>query len=257
MQDVVMAEVMKLLDAGIIYTVGNSKWILQNDVQFIHTKVHSRVNQQDFHLTMIYAFNEGSDRVDLWHKLELINLQCTRPWALDGDFNTVLSPDERVGGNTKQADMDDFIRCMGICGMTDIPSTGALYTWNNKQDPTTRIYSRLDRFLVNQDWLDNFPDMVAHFYPEGLFDHGPCMISNVKIGNVKNASFKYFNMWGQAPGFIDRVKEAWGMQYDGYKMFSVVKRLKGLKPVLKNLNSECYSDIENKIIIAERKLDQL
>ncbi|XP_074288635.1 uncharacterized protein LOC141613789 [Silene latifolia] len=207
--------------------------------------------------SMIYAFNEGSDIVNLWRKLELINLNCPGPWALVGDFNTVLCPDERVGGTTKQADMDDFIGCMGIFSMTDIPSTGALYTWNNKQDPTTRIYSRLDRFLVNQAWLDIFPDMVAHFYPEGLFDHCHYIISNVKIGNFKNASFKYFNMWGQAPGFIDRVKGEWCKQYDGYKMFSVVKRLKGLKHGLKNLNSECYSDIENKTTIATKNLAQL
>ncbi|XP_074314243.1 uncharacterized protein LOC141649452 [Silene latifolia] len=135
--------------------------IFQYDAQFIHTK----------------------------HKLEVINLNRTGTWALVGDFNTVLSPDERVGGNTKQDDMDDFIRCMASCGMTDIPSTGALFTWNNKQDLTTRIYSRLDRFLVNQAWLDIFPDMVAHFYPEGLFDHYPCIISNIKIGSYTGASY--------------------------------------------------------------------
>ncbi|XP_074305749.1 uncharacterized protein LOC141640971 [Silene latifolia] len=229
--------------------------ILQYDAQFIHTKVHSRVSQHDFYLTMIYAFNEGCDRLDLWQKLEVINLNCTGPWALVGDFNTVLSPDERLGGNTKQEDMDDFINCMGTCGMTDIASTGALFTWNNKQDYSTRIYSRLDRFLVNQAWLDIYPDMVAHFYPEGLFDHCPCIVSNIKSGATKNASFKYFNMWGQAPGFKDKVGEVWGKHYEGYKMFSLVKRLKSLKAVLKSLNLECYSDIENKTLLAEKRLE--
>ncbi|XP_074302903.1 uncharacterized protein LOC141637237 [Silene latifolia] len=132
--------------------------ILQYDAQFIHTKVHSRVNQQDFYLTMIYAFNDVCDRLDLWHKLEVINLNC-------------------------------------------------------------------------------------------LFDHCPCIITNIKIGAVKKASFKYLNMWGQAPGFKDKVGEVWGKHYDGHKMFSVVKRLKSLKPVLKKLNMECYSDIENKTIL--------
>ncbi|XP_074305851.1 uncharacterized protein LOC141641073 [Silene latifolia] len=129
--------------------------------------------------------------------------------------------------------MDDFIRSMGLCGMTDITSTGALYTWNNKQDPSTRIYIRLDRFLVNQAWLDTYRDMVAHFYPEGLFDHYTCIFSNIKIGNSKKASFKYFNMWGHAPNFLDRVKGEWSKKYDGYMMFSITKRLKALQPVHK------------------------
>ncbi|XP_074267042.1 uncharacterized protein LOC141590344 [Silene latifolia] len=231
--------------------------ILQYDVQFIHTKVQSRITQKSFYLTMIYAFNEGNDRVHLWTKLEEFAQQCHGPWALAGDFNTVLCPDERLGGNTKEADMDDFIRCMEICGMTDIAATGALYTWNNKQEANTRIYSRLDRFLINQEWMNWFPDMVAHFYPEGIFDHCPCVVSNCKTGSPQHASFKYFNMWGQAPNFLDRVKEEWTRSYESHKMFAIVKKLKALKPVLKGLNSECYSDIENRTVKAVQGLDKI
>ncbi|XP_074277922.1 uncharacterized protein LOC141601529 [Silene latifolia] len=48
----------------------------------------------------------------------------------------------------------------------DIAATGAFYTWNNKQPPETRVYSRLDRWLVNQDWMDMFSDYIANFLPE-------------------------------------------------------------------------------------------
>ncbi|XP_074300750.1 uncharacterized protein LOC141632064 [Silene latifolia] len=76
--------------------------ILQYDAQFIHTKVPSRITQKIFYLTMIYAFNEGNDRVHLWTKLEEFAQQCNGPWALAGDFNTVLCPDERLGGILKK-----------------------------------------------------------------------------------------------------------------------------------------------------------
>ncbi|XP_074271474.1 uncharacterized protein LOC141595408 [Silene latifolia] len=138
--------------------------------------------------------------------------------------------------------------------MTDIPATGAFYTWNNKQDPQSRIYSRLDRFLVNQKWQTTFPDMMAHFHPAGLFDHSLCTVSDAKLVMTRRASFKYFNMWGKAPDFLTRVQEEWDKNYPGHKMFNVVKKLKALKPMLKDLNKECYADIENATKIAESEL---
>ncbi|XP_074277787.1 uncharacterized protein LOC141601407 [Silene latifolia] len=119
----------------------------------------------------------------------------------------MLTPDKRLGGNTKQVDMDDFIDCLANCGMTDIATTGAFYTWCNKQVPQTRVYSRLDRFLVNQDWFAQYPDMVAHFHPAGLFDHCPYTVSDTKLMMTRKASFKNFNMWGKAPSFLPTVQE--------------------------------------------------
>ncbi|XP_074277604.1 uncharacterized protein LOC141601241 [Silene latifolia] len=97
--------------------------VLQYDAQFIHAKVIARCTQQQFFLTMIYAFNEGSERVDLWNKLKNIAQQYTGPWSMAGDFNTVTSLDERLGGNTRQEDMDDFNQCIATCGVTDIHAT--------------------------------------------------------------------------------------------------------------------------------------
>ncbi|XP_074318485.1 uncharacterized protein LOC141655295 [Silene latifolia] len=156
----------------------------------------------------------------------------------------VISPDERLGAVTKQEDMEAFVDCLAECGMTDIHATGAYFTWTNKQDPEHRKYSRIDRFLINHDWLEEFPDMNAHFHPEGLMDHTPCIVRNIKLDGRRNASFKYFNMWGSAPDFHKIVQQIWGQQVVGSKMFGVVKKLKALKGELRNLNNSCFSDVE-------------
>ncbi|XP_074298901.1 uncharacterized protein LOC141629876 [Silene latifolia] len=218
--------------------------ILQYDSQFIHARVQIKATQNVFLLTMVYAFNEGVDRVELWHKLSLIAAGCDEPWAIAGDFNTVISPDERLGGYTKKEDMDDFINCLNTCGMVDIPASGAFYTWTNKQDAAHRKFSRLDRFLINTEWVSMFPEMHAHFHPEGIMDHNPCVVSNIKLEGKKYASFKYFNMWSDAPGFHDKVHEIWNQHVEGSAMFRVCKKLRALKPVLKSLNRECCSDVE-------------
>ncbi|XP_074318712.1 uncharacterized protein LOC141655535 [Silene latifolia] len=172
----------------------------------------------------MYAYNDGIGRRDLWQKLGVIAGQCSGPWALAGDFNTVINPAKRLGANTKHVDMDEFLDCISICGVADIGATSAYFTWTNKQDPSTRVFSRLDRFMVNQEWMNQFPNMMAHFHPEGLFDHCPC---------------------------------TWQKHYPGHKMFNVIKKLKALKPALKRLNKECYADVVNSTAIAEAKLHAL
>ncbi|XP_074289023.1 uncharacterized protein LOC141614167 [Silene latifolia] len=184
---------------------------------------------------MTYAFNGNSEKTPLWDNLNRLASQIAGPWAVAGDFNCVLSPTERVGGNT--------------------PS-GAIYTWNNKQKPDERIYSRIDRFMVNKAWCDNFTDLYAHFMPEGLYDHTPCVVKSSNQGQSKR-SFKYFNMWGGSKKFLPLVRGHWDAGVTGTPMFRLVKNLKRMKPVLKKLNLEGFSDIEGATNILQKLVEEM
>ncbi|XP_074304929.1 uncharacterized protein LOC141639780 [Silene latifolia] len=89
------------------------------------------------------------------------------PWIIVGDFNTVLAPSERLGGQSTRDEMQDFQQFIDTCGVMDMPASGSYYTWNNKQDPDSRVYSRLDRAFVNKEWLDTYKDTYALFHAEG------------------------------------------------------------------------------------------
>ncbi|XP_074291849.1 uncharacterized protein LOC141618659 [Silene latifolia] len=167
-----------------------------------------------------YTFADVLERVELCDFLKHVATDCSDPWLWLGDFNIVLSPIERLGGQTTEVEMEQFQDCASLCCMDDISATGALYTWSNKQVASTRVYSRLDRVMGNLEWMAMFGDYIAHFHPEGLFDHCPCTVE----------------------------------RFPGTKMFGVVKKLKALKPVLKKLNSTCFSDIENATAIASLAL---
>ncbi|XP_074305003.1 uncharacterized protein LOC141639928, partial [Silene latifolia] len=227
-------------------------FILQYDAQFVHALVTEKCSQEQFYITMVYAFNDGTERRYLWMKLILLHGAVAGPWVVAGDFNTVINPLERLGGNTKQSDMDDFIDCLATCELTDIHTTGAYYTWTNKQEAQTRVYSRLDRFLINQDWFQGFPNMTAHFHPSGYFDHCPCVVSDNQLTVIRKTNFKYFNMWSKASSFLTTVQEEWQRRYEGYPMYCVTRKMKALKGRLKELNKECFSDVENAAILAEK-----
>ncbi|XP_074297220.1 uncharacterized protein LOC141627923 [Silene latifolia] len=206
---------------------------------------------------MIYAHNDIVSREELWSKMKMFAMQCDGPWAMAGDFNCVLTPEERLRGQSSIAEMAPFRDCLDQCGMIDIPATGSKFTWNNKQGPDSRVFSRLDRFLVNQEWLDCFPDLQAHFHPEGLFDHNPCTVSSSLRECIGRPPFRYYNMWGQAVQFQAIIQQGWRMNVAGTRMFKIFKKLKALKGMLRKLNRECYADIENNADIAKGKLEEI
>ncbi|XP_074299214.1 uncharacterized protein LOC141630267 [Silene latifolia] len=231
--------------------------VLDYNAQYIHMRVTSRTDDKSFLLTMIYAHNDLHERVELWTFLKHTALTCTEPWLWAGDFNTVLSPVERLGGSTSEAEMQHFQECVSLCCVEDLQAIGAMFTWTNKQNPVDRVYSRLDRVMGNNEWMLEYGDYLAHFHPEGVFDHCPCTIVNKKADMGGRKSFKYFNMWGKSELFIPCVKKIWCQVYQGTKMFSIVKKLKALKPGLKALNKDCFSDIENCTTLTAALLEKI
>ncbi|XP_074266302.1 uncharacterized protein LOC141588774 [Silene latifolia] len=119
------------------------------------------------------------------------------------------------------------------------------------------VYTRLDRVLVNQSWLLDYPQSYAHFYCEGTFDHSPCVVQSKNDGGKKRRSFKYFNMWSQSVDFHHCVKENWEKNWPGTKMYNLVCKLKHLKGPLKNLNKCDFDDVENNSARAQMYLEKI
>ncbi|XP_074266772.1 uncharacterized protein LOC141590056 [Silene latifolia] len=142
------------------------------------------------------------------------------------------------------------------CQLADLGAKGSFYTWTNKHEHGTKVYSRLDRVLVNVDWVASFPDSFVHYLPEGLFDHCPGLVHLEGEVIRRGSPFKYFNMWSLAPDYDSIVKNGWSKEISGTPMFRVVQKLKGLKNGLRTLNKEHFGDIENLTHITEIALQQ-
>ena len=68
-----------------------------------------------------------------------------------GDFNEVLSLNEKIGGNEKQVNsVADFREVVRECELIDLGFTGYLFTWSNRRFGVGSIEERLDRFLYNK-----------------------------------------------------------------------------------------------------------
>ncbi|XP_074314772.1 uncharacterized protein LOC141650377 [Silene latifolia] len=119
--------------------------ILDVKTQSIHTKVLDKISGAVFWFTVVYGFNKSAERDPLWDSLRSYHRLLNGPWLVAGDFNCIMAIQD--------------------CHLADLGAKGAFFTWNNKHEYGSRVYSRLDRVFMNVDWMDMFFDSYAHFLP--------------------------------------------------------------------------------------------
>ena len=77
------------------------------------------------------------------------------PWLSMGDYNEILSLDERSGdGLGSMRRMQDFGDVIYRCGFIDLGFHGLPFTWENRRDSTALIQKHLDRAVANVQWMD-------------------------------------------------------------------------------------------------------
>ncbi|CAI9094645.1 OLC1v1030420C1 [Oldenlandia corymbosa var. corymbosa] len=121
--------------------------------------------------------------------------------------------------------------------------SGKLYTWYNNRVGEERVYAKLDRALVNGEWVDTFPDSLVSVQMEGISDHTPLVVQIENKIQKKATPFKFFNMWSLKDQFRVIVQRSWDQPVEGTRMFQICEKLKRLKYPLKQLNSEVFTNI--------------
>lgn len=132
-----------------------------------------------------------------------------------GDFNCILAQEDKKGGKAfhfspATSDMADFMLANDLI---DPGFTGPAYTWTNNKDARSRIFSRLDRFLVTSPILDAFQGLKVMHLTRLASDHCPilcCILGEVK----RNYShwIKFEDVWASYPMAWHLVSEKWKVE---------------------------------------------
>ncbi|KAM2052769.1 hypothetical protein ACFX1T_002485 [Malus domestica] len=138
----------------------------------------------------VYGSPDISKRQCLCRTLYLIHDNSTLPWLVAGDFNCVLSADERYGGNPI-CNQTDFCCWFDKAGMTDMGFMGSKYTWVNKRYSGGLIKQRIDRAICNPCWRAVFPEAFVKHLPKLSSDHNHLLISLIS-NKVPRATLKPF-----------------------------------------------------------------
>ncbi|RVW90110.1 Transposon TX1 uncharacterized 149 kDa protein [Vitis vinifera] len=199
--------------------------------------------EDDFYwvFTGVYGPAVGRLREDFWEEMGTIRGLWQDPWCVGGDFNVIRLLGERNRISRLSAAMRRFSEVIDDLELRDFPLQGGSFTWRGGLNNQTQ--SRLDRFLVSEDWEGYFSGAIQSLLPRIVSDHCPILLD---CGGTRKgpSPFRFENMWLKEEGFRDLIRNWWvGFNFRGSYSFTLSEKLKALKACLKVWNREVFGNV--------------
>ncbi|XP_021771869.1 uncharacterized protein LOC110736014 [Chenopodium quinoa] len=207
-----------------------------------------------FYVTFVHGLHSIQDMKGLWSSIEAIG-PAVLPWLCTGDFNSVLQHQDRINGNdVTDYEIRDFRNFVDSMNFVEIKSKGSYYSWSNKAHVGPRTLTRMDRGLVNFEWLLHYPTVEAHYLAPSLSGHSPLMYEVCPAPPSKGRPFRFFNCLISHPDFLGLVQESWSGGVPGNAMSRVWNKLRNLKTQLKTLNKHSFNNVDQRVCDAQLAL---
>lgn len=133
--------------------------------------------------------------------------------------------------------------------LVDMETSIGIITWNNKRGGPTQVASKLDRFMVSEEFLLRGSSITILILPFGGLDHWPIQLEASLFGKPRNTRFRFENDWLTHLYFLTNIEQWWkeDLHLQGTNMFLLQCRLKHIKGILKewkNRNLVTYSNLK-------------
>lgn len=226
--------------------------------QMVTCLVEAKNIPVQFMCSAVYAFNYEGARQSLWEEMVVTKNNHNLPWILCGDFNCVRYGHEKIGElNPCPTTMEDFNKCLMELELQDLKWWRSKFTWWNQQTGRGRVESKIDRVLVNGDWVNMFPNSYATFLRLGVSNHSPSLVHTQYGICGRPKPFKFFDMWVQHKDFIEVVKVGWNIHVSGSPLFRVTQKLKSIKNKLKIWNRDVFGWVDEKKVSLREEMFKL
>ncbi|KAA3460798.1 Exo_endo_phos domain-containing protein [Gossypium australe] len=111
----------------------------------IDVMVNNDGNRPEWRLTGFYGAPDVRDRADFWNLLRNLSHNSSKAWVVLGDFNEIISNQEKCGGRYREEkQMDAFQEALDYCVLTDLDA-GTLGKGGILRQPTFK-----------KDWIEEW-----------------------------------------------------------------------------------------------------
>ncbi|KAL8143934.1 hypothetical protein V2J09_016966 [Rumex salicifolius] len=205
----------------------------------IHAKVLCDSVIADF--VFVCAPPSAVRRVAFWTEFEEVISSISGPAFFGGDFNCILSLEDRRGGSGGLSpDSMTFADLVGRLDLIDMGFSGSSYTWNRGPKDAPTVSKRLDRVFTNIQGRLQWTDACVRHLPAIKSDHNPIYLT-LSAANLVDRSrrpFRFESMWTLHPQFMPFVESKW------QRSSSTITALSNLKTDLQGWNREVFGNLQ-------------
>ncbi|KAF9607897.1 hypothetical protein IFM89_003601 [Coptis chinensis] len=141
-------------------------------------------------VSLVHARSPYVHRRALWDELTTLGINVGA-WVVASDFNVVTMATERKGGRSPcQLAVNEFIKFINNNALLDSINLGYKFSWCNKRLGDKRMLQKIDRILVNQQWIDIAAGWKSKILTRKFSDHLPVVGWLTTIPKTHKHSFQ-------------------------------------------------------------------
>ena len=147
-------------------------------------------------------------------------------WLLAGDFNDILSNEEKWGGRVREErSFKDFNSFVENNRLVDLGFTGNPWTWSNNWEDEGEIRQRLDRGLSTIEWGQFFDKAKCEHVDTFGSDHSMLLIDNWPRIEKRKSRFFFDKRWLKRSEVNQIVEQAWNQSVEGNSMYRITRQV--------------------------------
>lgn len=110
-----------------------------------------------------------------------------------------------------QARSSRFWTCINNCNLLDLGFKGCRYTWSNHhRRHKGLVHEWLDKYFVNEEWPQNYPEASITHFPKTYSDHNHLLINtSSNITRPSNKPFWLESFWCSHREFHNIIRQRW------------------------------------------------
>ncbi|XP_048494767.1 uncharacterized protein LOC125494918 [Beta vulgaris subsp. vulgaris] len=200
----------------------------------------------------VYGWAKEEEKCHTWSLLRHLCEDSSRPILLGGDFNEILSYDEKEGGVDRvRREITHFRDTVNDLSLRDLGYVGVWHTWERGNSFSTCIRERLDRFLCTSSWLELYPNSCVEHSIRYKSDHSAIILRPTRISRpAGQRRFFFESSWLLDAGCEELVRSSW-LDSAGQ---SLPGRVTSLGQNLVNWSGQKFRNLGKKIEAAEKQL---
>ena len=163
-----------------------------------------------FFLSCVYVDPVQAKRQEVWDSLVSMGLYRDEAWILAGDFNELLSNDEKSGGAIRSdSSFWNFRNMVQNYKLREIRYTGNCLSWCGWRE-NGWVKCELDRSFGNNNWFSLFPKTNMEYLELWASDHRPIFIGfALEKEDVRKGRFFFDKRMLSREVFEDLVRKSW------------------------------------------------